>query len=445
MLANRRLGVCMSVVLENASEVATGGGKEDFASTNVVGSQFQHHVITIPCPDFKLSDGTEVPQARLGGRFYGTHGNKLTLLSGGLSAASILMPQDNLPETCQGVGWAKHFIGGHGSFGDYPLHLDKDFIFAIDHFGGNAPLAGVSSTTTGEELGDLWNRVRLSDGVNLAAQALKSNGIDKIHAVVGASLGGGQAVEWLFQDQLPVRKIVDFSGMLGMNDSPKEVFAIARDLLNPSFKVSDVVARINGDERNPGYLTSAFGMTASLYRGFGEAVSIVRNKVASLNHDSTDTQKMEALRSLHLLPFVGENFFDSKFYGDSISSEGENPLIRMEKWFEDKSSSYARSFSPQALRCLSHQITSYDGHTAAEFAQQLIDKDVCYMRIVDRCDQLFSSLSALYFLLDVKKYLQMHNQEHRLVVASTANVNFGHDSFMRPQGVAEQVCQFLDS
>lgn len=155
-------------------------------------------------------------------------------LSGSQHAAGL---NNNLPEAgelwreeCH-VGWWDAFIGEQK-----PLDTSKHFVICANNLGGCYGTTGPSSINpeTGKQYGSTFPQVSISDMVDVQVKLLDFLGIDKIKAVVGASVGGLIALNFAVRYPERVERVVSIaSGMripiLQRIQNFEQIYAIESD------------------------------------------------------------------------------------------------------------------------------------------------------------------------------------------------------------------------
>jgi homoserine O-acetyltransferase len=91
-----------------------------------------------------------------------------------------------------------------------PLDTNKYYIFCANVLGSCYGTCGPTSInpSTGTAYSGNFPLVTVRDSVKLHAKALEALGATEIVSAIGGSMGGMQALEWTFQDVLPVRSAV---------------------------------------------------------------------------------------------------------------------------------------------------------------------------------------------------------------------------------------------
>ena len=197
---------------------------------------------------FVTADGGVLPSVTIAYETYGKlnadRSNAILLfhaLSGAQHAAgtnkSVPGTDDRWTEEMH-TGWWDSFIG-HGR----ALDTDKFFIICANYLGSCYGSTGPASTnpTTGKPYGSSFPRVTVHDIVRSQLPILKNYGIEKLHAVVGASLGGMCALDFAFHfpervtNVIPIATGLRSHGLQQMHNL-EQIIAITRD---PAFGRGD--------------------------------------------------------------------------------------------------------------------------------------------------------------------------------------------------------------
>lgn len=156
-----------------------------------------------------LDNGGHLPEFDIAYETWGTlspEKDNLVLVHTGLSALSHAKSQPNNPK----LGWWEDFIGP----GKY-IDTDKYFVVCTNVLGGCYGSTGPSSRdpANGEHYGTRFPIITVNDMVRAQRQLVREVfGVTRLHASVGASMGGMQllAYAWEFPDE--VGKVVSISG-----------------------------------------------------------------------------------------------------------------------------------------------------------------------------------------------------------------------------------------
>ncbi|HSJ29083.1 MAG TPA: homoserine O-acetyltransferase [Acidimicrobiia bacterium] len=145
-------------------------------------------------------------------------------------------------------GWWDGFIGPGRA-----MDTDRYAVLCVNYLGGCYGSTGPSSVnpTTGRRYGSTFPRVTLTDIVDSQARLLDELGIEKVHAVIGGSVGGMMAS--VFATRYPERVEVVISIASGLRTTTlqallnfEQMMAIVRD---PNFRGGDYY---DGDEPDVG-------------------------------------------------------------------------------------------------------------------------------------------------------------------------------------------------
>jgi homoserine O-acetyltransferase len=197
---------------------------------------------------FVTADGGVLPSLTIAYETYGKlnadRSNAILLfhaLSGAQHAAgtnkSVPGTDDRWTEEMH-TGWWDSFIG-HGR----ALDTDKFFIICANYLGSCYGSTGPGSTNpaTGKPYGSNFPRVTVHDIVRSQLPILEMHGIEKLHAVVGASLGGMCALDFAFHfpervtNVIPIATGLRSHGLQQMHNL-EQIIAITRD---PAFGSGD--------------------------------------------------------------------------------------------------------------------------------------------------------------------------------------------------------------
>lgn len=140
-------------------------------------------------------------------------------------------------EECQ-AGWWDPFIGpGKG------LDTDRFAVICVNYLGGCYGSTGPSSTdpTTGRPYGSTFPELTLSDLVCSQMQLASELGVDRLHAVIGGSVGGLMCVIAATKYPERVNAVIPMAAGLGVTSLQvihnfEQMFAIVSD---PEFKGGD--------------------------------------------------------------------------------------------------------------------------------------------------------------------------------------------------------------
>lgn len=199
--------------------------------------------LTFGRPDepFLTADGGSLPSVTIAFETYGTlhadHSNAILLfhaLSGAQHAAGTNKAVPGTGERWteeMHTGWWDSFIGQGRA-----LDTDKFFIICANYLGSCYGSTGPASIdpTTGKPYGATFPRVAVHDIVRSQLPILEKFGIEKLHAVIGASLGGMCALDFAFHypervtNVIPIATGIRSHGLQQMHNL-EQIIAITRD------------------------------------------------------------------------------------------------------------------------------------------------------------------------------------------------------------------------
>ena len=187
------------------SDADIPGGPEPQYDRVVSGYETFHRPEPFPC-----QWGGELPEISLAYETWGTLSparDNAILLHTGLSASSHARSH----ERNTNPGWWEDFIGPGA-----PIDTDRFFVVCSNLLGGCYGSTGPMSTNpaTGEPYGPDFPIVSVGDMVRAQLMLLDHLGIEKLHATVGASLGGMQSLEVAAQAPDRVDRVVSISAAL---------------------------------------------------------------------------------------------------------------------------------------------------------------------------------------------------------------------------------------
>jgi homoserine O-acetyltransferase len=270
--------------------------------------------IPLPTP-FRLQSGGELRGAELAVETYGrltpARDNAILLFTGlSASAHAASHPGDPSP------GWWEHMIGAGKAF-----DTERYFVVSVNSlgscFGSTGP--GSADPATGAPYGGGFPELRVEDiarGSQAAADAL---GIGRLHAVVGASLGGMTALAHgaLFPGK--TRLLASISGALAASASAVATRSLQREILG------------------------------SALRGTPGAPSV--------------SQAMRWARKLGVLSYVGSDLLAQRFGRDQtepFAGRASGTAFEVENWLEHLAQKFERQFEPWSYWYISRAMDLFD-------------------------------------------------------------------------------------
>lgn len=358
--------------------------------------------------DFPLVSGAVVPSVRLGYCVYGDNPDNPVIV---LHPALTGSPVASCPgKRTQGPGWWT-LVVGPGLF----LDTNRFTVVCVDFLGGNG------DSSSAEELREYRERICFADGVRLTAEILERHGVQKLHAVVGGSVGGGQALEWLFQDRIDVERIFDISGSYFRNGKVSEFFSLQAELLW-------------GQGRNIQQIIDRAQKNVEDLRGSTEAFDLVREMVidalARLQKDYSQREALQVARQFGFLRFVTPRFFQVR-WERYLKEEGsrEGALRRLQSWLEHQGRVFPERFSADALAQLCAMDARSKNKPPEDIAKRLHSCDTNLIGFAVIGDVLFDADLQEKFYAAVQSHLPPFEQG-RISIDVIKDEENGHDHFL---------------
>ncbi len=376
----------------------------DFSTGAIV----QKHVVH----DLKLECGEVLEQAELGFCVYTSNpANDLIIVHPALTGtARAAVPSSH--SSSQGDGWWGQHIGP-GKM----LNTDRYTIVVADHLGGNG---GTTTGATLKKLG-LHKKVTFRDGITLVSRVLEERGLSdqKVHAVVGGSLGGGQATQWMFQDRIQVGKIVEISGSSRANSSAREYFRSVSDLLWQDRSPAEIKERL---------LRSVSDLRTPPSEGIETVLEDICEDLDTLERRFDPMVALSTARKIGFLRFVTPQFYDEKISSFGGGSEGKAGL---KSWMQNQGETFTTRFSADALATLSYMAANFKQTEPADFASHLVSTGTQFIGYHVDGDRLFPLDHEQRYVDEVNRYLP--EDRSALFLSIVAHDPYsGHDRFLRP-------------
>lgn len=358
---------------------------------------------------FQLSCGSILPEVRIGFCVFGQNpNNPLVVLHPALTGSPRAVIQSGRPS--QGDGWWQHCVGPN------KLLDTKQFtVLCFDNLGGNG------ATSSARELSAYRDQLHVRDGVNLIASFLQSRGISSVHAVVGGSFGGGQALEWLFQDKIAIEKIFDICGSYCANGLVGEFFSIQAELLTEQGdNIGQLLSRLKNNSRDLLGQAPAFDLV----------FETLCAQLEQLRESYDRRQALVIARQIGLLRFVTPKYFQAKYehYQEKFGS-ADQAAQQLRAWFERQGETFPERFDADALAQLCRLDSRAKQRPAREIARALIEHHTRLVGFAVNGDVLFDPAIQRGFYEDVKRKLPEGQKGLVDLITVTDEVN-GHDHFL---------------
>lgn len=160
----------------------------------------------------------------------------LHALSGDAHAAGRHAPDD------EKTGWWEIMIGP-----GKPIDTNKFFVIASNSIGGCKGTTGPSSIDprTGAPYGSSFPVITIHDMVRVQKLFLEQLGIDRLHAVIGGSMGGQQVIEWAVRYPTAVKKAIPIASTAKLSAQGIAFHEVGRRaiMLDPNFSGGDYYDR----------------------------------------------------------------------------------------------------------------------------------------------------------------------------------------------------------
>ncbi len=270
--------------------------------------------VPLPSP-FRLQAGGVLREAEVAVETYGRLApgrDNGVLLFTGLSASAHARSHPGDPSP----GWWEAMIGPGKAF-----DTDRYFVISVNSLGSCFGSTGPAATNpaTGRAYGADFPELRVEDIARASQAAVDSFGIERLAAVVGASLGGMTVLAHAVCFPGKARAIVSISGALAASAS-----AIA---------------------------------TRSLQR------EIVGSALRSGADAATVQQAMRWARKIGILSYVGSALLEKRFarhQSEPFSGHASGTDFEVESWLEHVAQKFVRQFDPWAYWSISRAMDLFD-------------------------------------------------------------------------------------
>ncbi|MGD9819049.1 MAG: homoserine O-acetyltransferase [Desulfomonilaceae bacterium] len=294
------------------------------------------------------------------------------------------------------VGWWDEMIGpGKG------IDTDKYFVICSNCLGGCKGTTGPPSINplTGKPYGRSFPRITIGDMVNVQSMLIDRLGIDKLHSVVGGSMGGMQALDWAtrFPDRIRCAVVIAATARL----SPQ---GIAFNWVGRNAIYSDPISACGAPEIN-----------SELVR-MGRGLAVAR-MIGHITYLSEEIMEHKFGRKLTLTDMDGIRYS----LGENGSSGGE---FEVESYLQHQGAKFMERFDEDSYITITKAIDHFDLESQ-------------YGDLVTAFKSVKSKLLVLSFTSDWLYPTSMSLAIVRALQASKKDVSFvevdmpfGHDSFL---------------
>ncbi len=359
------------------------------------------------CPvayaDFKSADtfplelGGELPALSLRYETYGTllpdKSNAIIVphaLSGDHHVAGRYLPDDTKP------GWWDCFVGPGKA-----IDTDRFFVIGINCIGGCQGSTGPISIDprTGKAYGGFFPEITLGDIVRAQRLVIQHLGIKKLHAVVGGSMGGMQALIWCADYPAEVGRIAVLAA--GLSQSP---MAIALNAVSRACVETD--ANYRGGHYAPGE-----GPVSGLAVG----------------------------RMLAHISYLSSASFEQKFgRARVLGAQPNNPVFwQVESYLEHQGQSFVKRFDANSWLRITRAVDRFDMTARAAAGSLFCAHGPDVLAIGFSSDWLYPT-SELRMLLAAATAVGVNAAYHEVITDA------GHDGFLLPDtGLTVRLHAFL--
>ena len=299
------------------------------------------------------------------------------------------------------VGWWDDMIGpGKG------IDTEKYFVISSNCLGGCKGTTGPLTTdpSTGMPYGRCFPMITIGDMVNAQAMLVESLGIERLHNVIGGSMGGMQALEWAVRFPDRVRSSVVIAATARL--SPQ---GIAFNWVGRNAIYNDSSGSAGDDQ------------TSVRDARMGRGLAVAR-MIGHITYLSEETMEEKFGRKLLLKDIHG----DSYSLGEYGCADG---VFEVESYLEHKGNAFMRRFDE-------------DSYIRITRAIDLFDLEASYGGLTEALDKVTGKVLVLSFSSDWLYPTSMSLAIVRALQAKKKDVSFveidlpyGHDSFLVPAGM----------
>lgn len=299
------------------------------------------------------------------------------------------------------LGWWDAMVGpGKG------IDTNKYYVVCSNCLGGCKGTTGPPSInpSTGNPYGPSFPRITIGDMVNVQAMLVKHLGIERLHSVIGGSMGGMQALEWAVSHPDAIR-----SGIV--------IAATAR--LSPQGIAFNWVGR-NAIYSDPARACApADEAGATLKSGRGLAVA---RMIGHITYLSEETMEVKFGRKLKLKDMNGYRYS----LGENGKDGGE---FEVESYLEHQGSSFMQRFDEDSYVVITKAIDLFDLEGTYGGLRNAFSNISAKMLVLSfNSDWLYPTAMSL----DIVRALQAEKKD---VSFLELDLPYGHDSFLVNAGM----------
>lgn len=376
-------------------------------------------------PEFRLKAGPVVPQARISYCVWGQPGRPVIVLHPGVAGSVRALAAQ---EEVYADGWWNRYIGP-GRL----LDTDAFQVVCFGHFGGNGP------SSSADELAPFAADLNVLDTASLAAQALRRLGVDEVHASIGTSMGAAIAREWLFQEQVGVRRVVEIFGKHGNNHCGSP--AVCSHKIHHDIMTTD--GGNLGDIRRR--FVECFGPMRGETHAFGVVYDHVLAGLDALHEQITDRQALRVARMSGYFRFVTPLYFQQKWDAVFQKTWDRSAADRELRAMMDRlAESFMATFTLSGYASLRRMDAQPSRIPPQLVADALKRHDAGMMSAVVRGDRLYDPDLQIDEFRQIRDRLP-HDRQDRMRLLICHDPVRGHDHFLSEafEGSAREIRAFL--
>jgi homoserine O-acetyltransferase len=299
------------------------------------------------------------------------------------------------------LGWWDAMIGpGKG------IDTNKYFVVSSNCLGGCKGSTGPCSIdpATGKPFGRSFPLITMGDMVNVQAMLVKHLGIEKLHNVIGGSMGGMQALQWAVFHPNEVRSAIVIAATARL--SPQ---GIAFNWVGRNAIYSDPARMSSDPEAGQGYSKMGKGLA-------------VARMIGHITYLSEETMEAKFGRKLKLKDMDG--------YSYSLGENGmEGGEFEVESYLQHQGSSFMRRFDEDSYIIITKAIDYFDlGGPSGDLVTAFENISAKMLILSFNSDWLYPtsmSLTMVRALQAAKKHVSFVELD----------LPYGHDSFLVNAGI----------
>lgn len=283
----------------------------------------QSALTTVAIGDLSFETGGYLANVELAYETWGTLNDEKSnaiLIQHALTGDTHVASSDLAPET----GWWEYLVGP-----GKPIDTKKWFVIAVNMIGGCYGSTGPSSLDEAKNpYGARFPFVTIRDSVNAEAKLADLLGIDRFHAVIGGSMGGGRALEWaaMYPDRVSGVGVIACGGQ-----STAEQIAFAQ-------------AQVEAIRLDPNFNDGDYYHGAAPTQGLG-----IARRIAHINYRSEP----------ELNTRFGRDFQNTENPLNSPAAK-RNGRYQVESYLDYKASDLASRFDANSYVALTEALMSHD-------------------------------------------------------------------------------------